>query len=387
MLHISIRPGMRLAFAAAVSLLFCSCSAQNGSGQLAAPTESIPAESVTAGAADTSTPSPSPSPTPSPTDTPTPTPAVDYTSVKPYEVGQIMIIMYHGIISGDDTTNYYQRSIVHFKQDLQTFYDRGFRLVSMKDWFTNNITTPAGYAPLVLTFDDGKASAFSLEESDGQLQPVKDTAVDLLTQFAAEHPDFGNTAMFYINDEPEPFNGAGTLAQRFAYLLDHGYEIGNHTQTHDEMDDMNADQIQEEVGYIDKLIKDNAPGYEPYTMSYPFGIRPLEALRHYALNGTWNGDTYSYKFAVREGQSGAPSAVNRVGFDPLDVPRVRASDNEATDLGWQLDYFHDHPETMYISDGLPDRISVPEEYADNVDLSSLNGKELYIYDTSGNKVN
>ena len=304
---------------------------------------------------------------------------IDYTAVRPYEVGQIMIIMYHGLVKTEAEEKIYQRSIDNFKNDLQTFYDRGFRLISMKDWLDNNISTPAGYTPLILTFDDGKSTSFSLEYADGKLRPSKDCAVDIMIKFYEEHPDFGNTAMFFINQSP--FKGEGTLEEKFKFLLDHGYEIGNHTMNHRQLSKMNAVEIQNEIGGIDRLIKENAPGYKPCAISYPYGERPLKALHELILNGVWEGGAYQYRAAVSVGQSGSPSAVNRIGFDPINVPRVRGSNNQETDMGWMLKQYESKPELRYISDGNPGRIAVPRQFAGNVDTDSLNGKELFLYDT------
>jgi peptidoglycan/xylan/chitin deacetylase (PgdA/CDA1 family) len=295
--------------------------------------------------------------------------------------------MYHGLIDEDDTNNYYQRNRDNFRNDLQTLYDRGFRLITMRDWIDNNISTEAGKTPVIFTFDDGKASSFSLEKgASGNLAPAQGCAVEIMEKFAVDHPDFGKTAMFFICNGPEPFVGEGTLAERFAYLIDNGYEIGNHTQNHESMNTMDSDTIQAEIGFIDQMIKTNIPSYEPFAFSYPFGIRPVEELRKYIYEGTYNGDKYQYLFGLREGQSGTPSAVNRVGFDPLCVPRVRASDNEVTDLWWQLRDYDQFPEKRYVSDGIANRISVPLQHRDNVDVDSLNGKELYIYNENGERV-
>jgi len=309
---------------------------------------------------------------------------VDYATVRPYEVGQIMIIMYHGLVKTEAEENVCQRSVDNFKNDLQTFYDRGFRLISVKDWLDNNINHPAGYTPLILTFDDGLPSTFSLEYRDGELQPVENCAVDIMNKFAEKHPDFGNAAMLFINKSP--FRGEGTMAERFKYLIDHGYEIGNHTMNHNQLSKMTAEEIQSEIGGIDELIKENVPGYVPYAISYPYGERPLKALHEYILSGEWEGGTYSYRVALREGQSGPPSAINRVGFDPINVPRVHGANERVTDMGWTLEQYEINPDLRYTSDGNPDRIAVPVEYVDNVDKNSLNGKELYIYDENGKEV-
>ena len=313
------------------------------------------------------------------TSAPDPTAApINYQAVKPYEVGQILIVMYHGLTNGEEK-NTCTRSVIHFKQDLQTLYDKGFRLMSLRDWHDNHVTVAAGYTPIVFTFDDGLSTAFSLEIKDGVLQPVTDCAVDILTKFNEVHPDFGNTAAFFINGDAKPFRGQGTLSERLQYLIEHGYEIGNHTYSHESLENLDSGAIQEQIGKVDQIIRKNTDGYNPYAFCYPYGVRPKADLRRYILDGIWDIASYHYDFAVRDGLSAAASIIGRKGYDPLNVPRVCGSDCEDSDLGWMLRYYDGHPEKRYISDGDPDRISVPEEYADNLDKDALKGKEIYIY--------
>ena len=309
---------------------------------------------------------------------PTAAPMIDYQTVKPYEVGQILIVMYHGLTNGEEkyTT---RRSVTNFKQDLQTLYDKGFRLMSLRDWHDNHVAVAAGYTPIVFTFDDGLSTAFSLEMKDGALQPVTDCAVDILTKFNEEHPDFGNTATFFVNGDFDQFEGEGTLSERLQYLIEHGYEIGNHAYSHLSLENFDAGAIQKQIGKQDQNIRKNTDGYIPYAFSYPFGVRPQEDLRRYILDGIYDAAPYHYDFAVCAGPSTEASIIGRKGFDPLNVPRVCGSDCEELDLGWMLRYYDEHPEKRYISDGDPDRISVPEEYAENVDKDALEGKEIYIY--------
>jgi len=288
-----------------------------------------------------------------------------------------MIVMYHGLAAAD---NDYDCTAADFRRDLQTLYDQGFRLLSLHDLMDNNVTTPAGFTPVVLTFDDGRPSAFSLVETENGLVPAPDCAVAVLEDFCGQHPDFGRGASLFVNGSPEPFKGAGTLAERFAYLLDHGYTIENHGFAHAHFAALSAAQIQEEIGKADQLIRNNAPGYTPRAVSYPYGERPLAALRSYVLNGLWEGQAYHYDWGLREGQSGAAGVPNRVGFDPLDIPRVRGTDVTQTDLGWTLRQYQSHPERRYISDGDPATITVPRIYENNVDKGSLDGKELILTD-------
>lgn len=307
---------------------------------------------------------------------------IDYEQVKPNESGNIMIIMYHGL-SGSNPEKY-DRKTSDFINDLQTLYDQGYRLIALNDLMDGHITVAAGYTPVVLTFDDGKNTAFSLARQEEAWVPVSGCAVDIIEQFFAEHPDFGKAATFFVNGSKDPFAGQGTLAERFAYLLDNGYEIGNHTYSHTELNGLNAAQIQEQIGRVDQTIRTLCPGYVPRALTYPYGIRPKESLRAYALDGEYDGQAYHYDWGLREGQSIISANPFHVAFDPLNAPRVRGTDDttpeyDVQDFGYFLRYYENHPERRYISDGDPNRVSVPEVNAQNINETALGGRELYVY--------
>lgn len=328
------------------------------------------------------TPTAAPTPTPTPTATPEPTPKpIDYTVVKPYEVGQIMILMYHGIEPEVAEKDVYQRSIADFKNDLSELYDRGFRVLSLKDLINNNITTEAGFTPVVITFDDGISTSFSLVSENGKLVPKPDCGFDILMKFNEQHPDFGMAATFFVNGNNDPFKGAGTQAERFEYLIANGCDIGNHTYSHAYLNKLNAEEIAEEIGKVDEMIKTALPGYTPVGVSYPFGIRPADDLKKLVLDGTYNGKAYHYDFALREGMSEASNIPNRNGYDVLNIPRARGSStkDETTDLWGRLRLYETNPEYRYISDGNPNRIAVPKQYEDNVNKESIGDKELFVY--------
>lgn len=332
--------------------------------------------------ASVSTAKPEPVSTPTPEPEPTPVTETE-TGLRPYEVGKVMIIMYHGLI--EENPPDYQRTSAGFKEDLQKMYDQGYRLISLSDLINNQITVPAGYTPVVLTFDDGLSTAFSLDEKDGQLVLRENCAVDIMTKFAEDHPDFGNKAAFFVNAYAEPFKGAGTYAERFQYLIGLGYELGNHTYEHANLSSLDAGQIQMQIGKVDQMIRENTTDYEPVSaLAYPYGDRPVTELRPYALKGEYEGHSYHYAWAMRAGQSSASCVPNHVNFDSLNIPRVRGSDNTETDLGWLLRHFQEHPEQRYVSDGNPDTIAVPAEYAENVNMDSLGDKKLLLYDADGN---
>ena len=305
----------------------------------------------------------------------------DYLTVKPYEVGQTMILMYHGIVESRNPDDPYQRTREEFRNDLQALYDRGYRLLPLKDLVANNVTTAAGYTPVVITFDDGLASSFSLEMRDGALAPVPGCGLDIMMEFTAENPDFGMAATFFINGDNNPFRGEGTLAERLQFLVEHGCDVGNHTYEHADLYTLTAAEIQAQMAKVDRMIREALPGSEPVGVSYPYGKRPeSEALRPLVLSGESEGWAYEYDFGLRVGQSGGASTPNRVGFDAPNLPRVRGSHGDVMDLWWMLEQYDEFPSRRYISDGDPNTIVVPREYEENVAKETLGEKELVLYD-------
>lgn len=300
---------------------------------------------------------------------------INYNEIKPYEVGHIMVIMYHGI----DNRPPYHRTKEDFVKDLQYLYDNNYRLISMNDYKTGNISVEAGFKPIVLTFDDGLSTTFSLEEKNGSLVVKEDTAIGLLEAFTKENPDFGKHAILYINGGKGAFEGAGTYEERLKWLVDNGYEIGNHTNSHPKLSQLNGEQVQEEIGKVDRLIKETLTNYTVDTITYPHGIRPEETYRHLVVEGVYEGNSYHYELGFREGPSGPMVASFHKAFDSYNCPRVRGSEGEEGDLWWWLKYYETHPELQYISDGNPERIAVPKDKEDNVNIDKLNLSELELF--------
>ena len=305
--------------------------------------------------------------------------AIETKGVLPNEAGQVMVLMYHGL-DAHTQSKPYMRTVAGFKSDLQQLYDNGFRAIPVTDLIHNDIKVPAGLTPVIITFDDGMASSFALEEKDGELVPVKDCAVDIMNKFAEEFPDFGKAAVFFINggDRP-PFAGAGTMAQRLRYLVDNGYELGNHTFTHIDMSRAGAREIQKEMANVEKFVRENLPEYRMACMAYPYGVRPVAELRQYAVKGESGGIAYDYALAFRASVTPVPANPNCGGFDPLNMPRVRGTDSSDSDLGWQLRRYAKNPELRYISDGNPNTITVPQSNLPKINTASLGERTLNIY--------
>lgn len=318
------------------------------------------------------------SPTPQPTEAPV-QPQIDVNQVKPNEAGKIMVVMFHNFVeaykSGDKQ---YTTTFDDFRKLLPVLYDKGYRLISLNDLINNNIQVPAGFIPLVFTFDDGTAGQFNLVEENGQLVANRQSAVGIMEEFNKQHPDFGLRGTFYVNLGSPTFPGAGELKERLQYLIDKGFDIGNHTYTHVNLKKVKtAEEIQKAIGENQKKMVEIIPGYTMMTLSLPYGL-PSKELQTYVANGEFEGVKYENKGILEVGWDPTYSPVN-AKFNPLSIHRVRASGivPVEADLAWWLEQLSRGEQ--YVSDGNPDTITVPKAREANVDAALLNGKKLVIY--------
>lgn len=299
--------------------------------------------------------------------------AIDTAAIKPNELGEIMVLMYHRI--GDEDLEY-DRSKASFRKDLQALYDRGFRSVSVDDYVHSRFDIPAGTTPVLFTFDDGDITHFKVaRNAKGELIPDPDCAVGILDAFYKEHPDFGRNAIFYLNagafGEPEH------LEWKLNYLLDHGYEIGNHTYGHDFLNNLNASEVQESIGRNIKFYKNICDRVEMKSMALPYGISPAEELEHLAVKGEYDGLSYHNEVLFLVGWRPTwPLYIK--GLNPTGINRVQSGEMEHQ-MWWWLDVYEDNPENRFISDGDPEIISIPESWAEDLNRESVEEERVLIY--------
>lgn len=308
---------------------------------------------------------------------------IDLTKVKPNENGKVMVLMFHNFVEsftpkkGDD--GQYTTTFDEFRKLLQTLYDDGFRPISMDDYLNNNISVPAGYKPIVFTFDDGTAGQFNLADDNGKLIANKQSAVGIMEEFNKAHPDFGLKGVFYVNlNNSATFGEKGTMAERLKYLIDKGFEVGNHTLDHAVLSQVKtADKIQEQIGGNQKKMFELVPGYKMNSFALPEGAWNKE-LKDYIAKGVYQGTEYDNKAIMLVGAEPAFSPVSK-NFNPLKTARVRATGMKQVDcdLAWWLKKL---PQLdLYVSDGDPNTVTVPKSKEDGVDSNKLNGKKLITY--------
>lgn len=312
-------------------------------------------------------------------------PPVDLKALKVNELGKIMILMYHDIGEPEDI---WVRTPENFRKDLQTLYDKGYRAISMKDYIEGNIDTPPGTTPVVITFDDGTKGQFNILDEDGEFVIDPDSAVGILEEFNKEHPDFGLKATFYVF-YPTPFRQEQWITEKFQYLVERGMEIGNHCYNHENLrmdfntkESRDAQFIQEALGKNVKATQEILPGYEVDSLALPYGASPKdEELYNYVIKGSFEGTQYHNKAILLVGSNPARPSYH-VNTNMAKIPRIRASEMETENTGlydW-LEYFDNHPEERYISDGDPSTISFPKELEEYLDKEKIGDKLIQAYE-------
>lgn len=278
----------------------------------------------------------------------------------PNESGEVMVLMFHHFIesyTGGDRKN--TITLDGFREFLQRIYDQGYRPVSMEEVITNSINLPKGYRPIVFTFDDGWASQFSFIEVDGQLQVDPNTAVGILEEFQRQHSDFNLRGMFFVNLGQNTFGQVGTINDRLHYLIDKGFEIGNHTYKHGDLKKMNQSGITAEIGQNQSVMNEIIPGYQFSALALPYGSNNKPEIQTIA-SGNYNGVSYNnqlvflagWKPMEIPGTTDATFVSTRIiapGLDPLEM-----------DANWWLIDAQNNPGRYYVSDGDMSVTTIPE---------------------------
>ncbi len=292
------------------------------------------------------------------------------------ELGQIMVLMYHNIA---DKPGDYATTVDLFKSELQTLYDKNYVTISMSDFVSGNIDIAIGKTPVVLTFDDGSKSNFYYDEN-GNI--ADDCVVGILNEFYEEHPDFGKNAIFYINGLP--FGEEELIEKKLKYLIDNGYEIGNHTYGHEELWKLNADQIVECMGKNHNQVL-NLVNYEMKHFAIPFGVRPKGDNEKLIFEGNYDGVDYNYESALNVGWNPVSSPFSNK-FNKKSINRITCGEGDCR-LNYWIDFFDKNDNLRYYSDGDKSTIvinekdfeSLKDEYKSLIDnVNEENNYKLFI---------
>ena len=279
----------------------------------------------------------------------------------PNELGRVMILEYHKI---DYPEERWTRTPENFRRDLETLYTRGYRLVNLNALLDGTFKLPAGTTPVVLTFDDSSPGQFRYVEKDGKWIIDPKSGVGILEAFIREKPDFGRAATFFVlpgaSRPNKMFDQPEHEARKLRFLVDQGYEIGNHTLWHANLGKYPEPVVRQQIAEAQQWIQRHVPDYKPRTIALPHGVYPKDTT--WALQGAAKGTAYKHDAILMVAGGAAPSPFART-FDPTKLPRIQAVER---DLGYWLGYFEKNPGERYVSDGDHATLTVPSSLRDRV---------------------
>ena len=303
------------------------------------------------------------------------------------ELGKVPIMMYHGIknIKNSDTKytggnvdkDGYTRTSEAFRNDLELYYQKGYRMIRLSDYVEGKIMVEYGYSPIVLTFDDGNENNIRVTglDKDGNIIIDPDSAVGIMEEFKKKYPDYNITATFFLTNNL--FNQPEYDIKIIKWLIDNGYDVGNHTQGHHNFSEIDSDKTQFVVGYMyDKLESIIGDKYTKI-VALPFGSPYNKGHKNYKyiLNGSYNGVAYETISALRVGWEPELSPYNK-NFDKTFLKRCRAYDNNGVEFDIQM-ILKMLDKTRYISDG-DENIIVTKEENSGIINSGID-KRLVLY--------
>jgi len=283
------------------------------------------------------------------------------------ELGKVPIMMYHGIVDmrSDDTNNIggnvdkdgYSRTAEAFRKDLEFYYNNGYRMVRLIDYVDGIVNVELGKSPIILTFDDGNENNFKvLGEKDGNLIIDPNCAVGILEEFKSKYPDYGVTATFFVNSGLFQQNDYNDKILK--WLIDNGYDIGNHTMSHVDFTKVDFEKSIREVGGVYKILDNVISNQYVSIVALPFGSPYKKEHDNYdaILSGVFEEFVYQTKAVLRVGWEAETSCFD-VSFDPTFLKRIRAYDNNGKDFDIEMN-FKILDNKRYVSDGEVDTIVV-----------------------------
>ncbi|MEV0993915.1 polysaccharide deacetylase family protein [Nonomuraea sp. NPDC050202] len=282
--------------------------------------------------------------------------------VRANEAGLVPVLMYHRILAKRHAS--LDRTPDQLRKELEKLAERGYVPITAREFATGDIRVPAGKHPVVLTFDDGHPSHFGL---DANGRPLPGTAVAVIQEVAGRHPGFRPVATFWVNREPFGLRDTASQQAAVRWLVDHGYEVANHTWGHPNLRMLKRKKVGEQIVRIERLLKKlGAPPSQ--TMALPYGSMPR--TKRAARSGSWDGTRYDFAGVFLAGAEPSLSPYAKK-FDRGAIQRIQSNGKKGECRKWcsqyWLEWLDKHPGERYVSDGDPERISIPEALRGNID--------------------
>ncbi len=276
---------------------------------------------------------------------------------KPDELGVVPVLMHHQLRLHGSA---YDLTPSQFLGELTRLWRDGFYPVTAESFVSGHMDVPKGKSPVVMTFDDATNNQVGFLP-DGSLDP--NSALGIMESFAKAHPDFPAVATFYIPRNAFEGNGS-TPGKTLRWLVEHGFELGNHTRDHTPFNTVDATEVQRQLVLGNHVLSDRIPGYTAHTMALPLGALPTP--HSLATLGEWHGQSYRFNGVFLDGAEPSPSPFAKK-FTPGAIPRIRPNPywDGSRDFtgGMWLDILEKNPGMRYVSDGDPAKITFPKAKA------------------------
>ena len=308
---------------------------------------------------------------------------INYEELKVDESGNVPIMMYHGIhnvtdneyTGGNVDKDGYQRTAQAFRNDLEFYYNSGYRMIRLEDYVNGIIDVEAGYSPIIITFDDGLSNSIKVTglDENGNIIIDPNSAVGILESFKQKYPDYNVTATFFINGGL--FNQSEYNEKILNWLVNNGYDIGNHTYSHVDFTTVSKEKSVQEVGSMYNLLDKYIHGKYVNIVALPFGSPYDKDHENFSsiLNGVYNDKEYNTIATLRVGWEAEYSPFNK-NFDKTFLKRIRAYDNNGKEFDIEMN-FDILENNRYISDGDKNTITIPKAKEDKINnLYNLNVK-------------
>ena len=297
------------------------------------------------------------------------------------ELGKVPIMMYHGIrektsnstgtVGGNVDKDGYNRTPEAFREDLEFYYENGYRMIRLSDYINSKVDTEYGKSPIILTFDDGNEDNIKVTGLDdkGNIIIDKNSAVGILEEFKEKHPDANVTATFFVNGGL--FNQPEYNEKIIKWLVDNGYDVGNHTQNHLDIKSSTSSEVQKEIAYVYNKLEEIIPNKYVKIIALPFGspYNKTHENYQYVLSGTYENYKYETEAALRVGWEPEVSCFSK-DFDKTFLKRCRAYDNNGKEFDIEM-VFTNLEKNRYVSDGNVNTIVISESNLDKVTNTDL----------------
>lgn len=276
----------------------------------------------------------------------------------PNEMGRIMILEYHLI---GEPEGEWRRTPENFRHDLEMLYENGYYPVALNDLVSGNLQVPIGKTPFVLTFDDSSPGQFRLLKQGDQLIVDPQSAVGIMENFKKKRPDFPLTATFYVLPAIEPelrlFGQEDYIRRKLEFLVNNGYDIGNHSYWHQNLGKVNGVELQKQLALAVKAIQLYLPDYQVNSLALPFGVHARN--RALEISGEYEGIKYHHSAILLVGSGPTPSPYSS-DFNPYRLERIQAGDSP-WGPGAYIKKFKNLMIARFVSDGNPKTIFVRPE--------------------------